>query len=58
MTTTGNISSGMQLNQQHTINQTPGNIDSLLAASVDEQFKLIGKGSGNSKFPPAVAFEI
>ena len=39
---------------------TPGNnnIDSLLAASVDEQFKLIAKGGGSSKFPPAVAFEV
>jgi hypothetical protein len=57
MTTTGNMSLGLQ-NQHHPMTPGNNNIDNLLAASVDEQFKLIAKSSGSSKFPPAVAFEI
>ncbi len=33
-------------------------MDTLIAASVDEQFKLIAKSQGSSKFPASVAFEI
>ena len=57
MTTTGNMSLGLQ-NSHHPMTPGNNNIDNLLAASVDEQFKLIAKSSGSSKFPPAVAFEI
>jgi hypothetical protein len=37
---------------------TQATADQQLAASIDEQFKLIKKGTGSSKFPAAVAFEI
>jgi hypothetical protein len=37
---------------------TPATAEQMIAASVDDQFKLIKKGTGSSKFPASVAFEI